>query len=115
MSRLQNRGLAMIGWLLPIYWVTMSLVLSVRSLTCALASPDQGLVARLRHYRANGPLARSRKSGVRPGRVECAVPGTFSGIRTGSLGAGSIGVGVGLGTTTGLGIVSGMSIGSEPG
>jgi hypothetical protein len=41
--------------------------------------------------------------------------GTFSGIRTGSLGAGSVGVGVGLGTTTGLGIVSGISIGSEPG
>ena len=44
-----------------------------------------------------------------------AVPGTFSGIRTGSLGAGSVGVGVGLGTTTGLGIVSGISMGSEPG
>ncbi len=44
-----------------------------------------------------------------------AVPGTLSGIRTGSLGAGSVGVGVGLGTTTGLGIVSGISIGSEPG
>ena len=28
---------------------------------------------------------------------------------------GSVGVGVGLGTTTGLGIVSGISIGSEPG
>jgi hypothetical protein len=41
--------------------------------------------------------------------------GTFSGIRTGSLGAGSVGVGVGSGTTTGLGIVSGISIGSEPG
>ena len=41
--------------------------------------------------------------------------GTFSGIRTGSLGAGSVGVGVGLGTTTGLGIVSGISMGSEPG
>jgi hypothetical protein len=39
--------------------------------------------------------------------------GTLSGIQTGSLGAGS--VGVGLGTTTGLGIVSGISIGSEPG
>jgi NADPH:quinone reductase-like Zn-dependent oxidoreductase len=38
-----------------------------------------------------------------------------SGIRTGSLGAGSVGVGVGLGTTTGLGIVSGISMGSEPG
>src|SRR6266446_8467538 len=34
-----------------------------------------------------------------------AVPGTLSGIRTGSLGAGSVVVGVGLGTTTGLGIV----------
>jgi hypothetical protein len=44
-----------------------------------------------------------------------AVPGTLSGIRTGSLGAGSVGVGVGLGTTIGLGIVSGISIGSEPG
>src|SRR5215471_1399767 len=44
-----------------------------------------------------------------------AVPGTLSGIRTGSLGAGSVGVGVGLGTTTGLGIVSGISMGSEPG
>src|SRR5207253_1085227 len=37
------------------------------------------------------------------------------GIRTGSLGAGSVGVGVGLGSTTGLGIVSGISMGSEPG
>jgi putative transposase len=44
-----------------------------------------------------------------------APEGTFSGIRTGSLGAGSVGVGVGLGTTTGLGIVSGISMGSEPG
>jgi hypothetical protein len=43
--------------------------------------------------------------------------GTLSGIRTGSLGAGSVGVGVGVGwgTTTGLGIVSGISMGSEPG
>ena len=41
--------------------------------------------------------------------------GTFSGIRTGSLRGGSVGVGVGLGTTTGLGIVSGISMGSEPG
>jgi hypothetical protein len=59
----------------------------------------------------------------RPPRSDCplrpalqatrAVPGTLSGIRTGSLGAGSVGVGVGLGTTTGLGIVSGISIGSE--
>src|SRR5438445_264605 len=44
-----------------------------------------------------------------------SLQGTFSGIRTGSLGAGSVGVGVGLGTTTGLGIVSGISMGSEPG
>jgi hypothetical protein len=47
--------------------------------------------------------------------VETPLWGTFSGIRTGSLGAGSVGVGVGLGTTTGLGIVSGISMGSEPG
>ena len=47
--------------------------------------------------------------------VETPLLGTFSGIRTGSLGAGSVGVGVGLGTTTGLGIVSGISMGSEPG
>ena len=47
--------------------------------------------------------------------AEAPLWGTFSGIRTGSLGAGSIGVGVGLGTTTGLGIVSGISMGSEPG
>jgi len=40
---------------------------------------------------------------------------TFSGVRTGSLGTGSVGAGIGLGTTTGLGIVSGMSMGSEPG
>jgi hypothetical protein len=45
--------------------------------------------------------------------VETPLLGTFSGIRTGSLGAGSVGVGVG--TTTGLGIVSGISMGSEPG
>jgi len=45
----------------------------------------------------------------------CGDQGTFSGIRTGSLRVGSVGVGVGLGTTTGLGIVSGISIGSEPG
>src|SRR5437588_12984702 len=46
-----------------------------------------------------------------------AALGNLSGIRTGSLGAGSVGVGVGvgLGTTTGLGIVSGISMGSEPG
>src|SRR6516165_2086016 len=52
-----------------------------------------------------------------PSRAQAtrAVPGTLSGIRTGSLGAGSVGVGVGLGTTTGLGIVSGISMGSEPG
>ena len=37
--------------------------------------------------------------------VETPPWGPFSGIRTGSLGAGSVGVGVGLGTTTGLGIV----------
>jgi hypothetical protein len=48
-------------------------------------------------------------------RCRQLVPGTLSGIRTGSLGAGSVGVGVGLGTTTGLGIVSGISMGSEPG
>src|SRR6516225_8836990 len=47
--------------------------------------------------------------------VETPLSGTLSGIRTGSLGAGSVGVGVGLGTTTGLGIVSGISMGSEPG
>ena len=47
--------------------------------------------------------------------VEMPLYGTFSGIRTGSLGAGAVGVGVGLGTTTGLGIVSGISMGSEPG
>jgi hypothetical protein len=41
--------------------------------------------------------------------------GTFSGVRTGSLGAGSFGLGVGFGNTTGLGIVSGISMGSEPG
>jgi putative ABC transport system substrate-binding protein len=40
---------------------------------------------------------------------------TLSGTRIGSLGAGSVGVGVGLGTTAGLGIVSGISMGSEPG
>jgi len=39
----------------------------------------------------------------------------YIGFRTGSLGAGSVGAGIGLGTTTGLGIVSGMSMGSEPG
>ena len=56
-----------------------------------------------------------------PARARCqrpgnsCVPGTLSGIRPGSLGAGSVGVGVGLGTTTGLGIVSGISMGSEPG
>src|SRR5262249_59505093 len=52
-----------------------------------------------------------------PSRAQAtrAVPGTLSGIRTGSWGAGSVGVGVGLGTTTGLGIVSGISMGSEPG
>ena len=43
---------------------------------------------------------------VQPSAVETPLWGTFSGIRTGSLGAGSVGVGVGLGTTTGLGIVS---------
>ena len=52
---------------------------------------------------------------VQPSAVETPLWGTFSGIRTGSLGAGSVGVGVGLGTTTGLGIVSGISMGSEPG
>src|SRR5262249_59815571 len=52
---------------------------------------------------------------VQPSAVETPLSGTFSGIRTGSLGAGSVGVGVGLGTTTGLGIVSGISMGSEPG
>jgi hypothetical protein len=47
--------------------------------------------------------------------VQAATLGTFSGIRTGSLGVGSVGAGDGLGTTTGLGIVSGISMGSEPG
>ena len=44
-----------------------------------------------------------------------AALGNLLRIRTGPLGAGSVGVGVGLGTTTGLGIVSGISMGSEPG
>jgi hypothetical protein len=52
---------------------------------------------------------------MRPTSLLVAALGTFSGIRTGSLGAGSVGVGVGLGTTTGLGIVSGISMGCEPG
>jgi hypothetical protein len=50
-----------------------------------------------------------------PVKSDRLLEGTLSGIRTGSSGAGSLGVGVGLGTTTGLGIISGISMGSEPG
>jgi len=42
--------------------------------------------------------------------------GTFSGVLTGSWGAGLLGAGIGwTGTTAGFGIVSGMSIGCDPG
>ena len=53
---------------------------------------------------------------LQPMRARLRGPqGTFSGVRTGSLGAGSVAVGVGLGTTTGFGMVSGISMGSDPG
>ena len=64
--------------------------------------------------RTSAPLSNGMLA-VQLSAVETPLWGTFSGIRTGSLGAGSVGVGVGLGTTTGLGIVSGISMGSEPG
>jgi hypothetical protein len=70
---------------------------------------------RLSELLAPGDVAPCSDNPLRPALQARAVPGTFSGIRTGSLGAGSVGVGVGLGTTTGLGIVSGISMGSEPG
>ena len=72
---------------------------------------------RLSELLAPGDVAPCSDNPLRPALQARAVPGTFPGIRTGSLGAGSVGVGVGvgLGTTTGLGIVSGISMGSEPG
>jgi hypothetical protein len=49
-------------------------------------------------------------------QVRTPVGGTFSGVLTGSWGAGLLGAGTGwTGTTAGFGIVSGMSIGCEPG
>jgi hypothetical protein len=41
--------------------------------------------------------------------------GTFSGVSIGFAGVGSVGAGISLGIIAGLGITSGMSIGSEPG
>ena len=77
-----------------------------------LVSQGQNMVDAIRQRGERGDVL-----SVAPGvwRAPLSLWGTFSGLRTGSLGAGSLGLGVGFGNTTGLGIVSGISMGSEPG